>query len=81
MLISPSVIVAEFHVIGIAVNEPKADSPLIVDRNGVLSLTVALEWVEPIARRNLQVVNGSHKTRAQLPLRQQRLPVEDHLKL
>ena len=44
------VIVAELDVIGIAILEAKANAPLIVDTDRVLTRTIALECVQPISR-------------------------------
>ena len=49
------VIVADFDVVCVAVDEPKADTPLIVHGDGVLALAVSLERMEAIARRYFQV--------------------------
>ncbi len=35
-------IIGYFHIIGIAISEAKAYTPLVIDRNGVLSLAVTL---------------------------------------
>jgi hypothetical protein len=48
-----SVIVADFDVIGIAVDESKTDSPLVIDGNGVLPDSVVLKGMQPIAARDL----------------------------
>lgn len=48
-------IVAELDVVRVAIIEPKADAPLIIDRDGMLPCTVAFECVEPVAGRNAQV--------------------------
>ena len=47
--------VAELDVIGIAVSEPKADSPLIIDGDRVLACPVTLQRVQPITWRHLKV--------------------------
>ena len=48
-------IVAELNVVRVAVVEPKADAPLIIDRDRMLPGTLAFEGVEPLAGRNAQV--------------------------
>ena len=48
-------IVAGLDVVRVAVVEPKADAPLIIDRDRMLPCTVAFEGVEPVAGRNAQV--------------------------
>jgi len=48
-------VVGQFHIVSITVDEPKADAPLIVDSNGMLSLPLLLEFMKAVARRNLQV--------------------------
>jgi len=51
-----SVIVCDLDIVGITIDEPEADAPLVVDRDGVLSLPVLPKLVEPIAGRNLKVI-------------------------
>ena len=48
-------IVAELDVVRVAFVEPKADAPLIIDRDRMLPGTITLEGVEPVAGRNAQV--------------------------
>jgi hypothetical protein len=55
MVILQLVVVAELDVVCIAVFEPEADAPLVVDRDGVLPRAIAFESVKPIAGRNLEV--------------------------
>jgi hypothetical protein len=50
-----SVIICHLNVVGIAGVKPKANPPLIIDRNRILAGPVSFQFVEPIARRNLQV--------------------------
>lgn len=49
-------VVADFNVVGIAIDEAKTDAPLVVDRYGVLAMPIAPEGVEPVPGRSLQVV-------------------------
>lgn len=49
-------IVADLDLVGVAANEPKADTPLIVHGDGVLTLPVTLERREAIAGWHFQVV-------------------------
>ena len=51
-------IVAELDIVGIAIFEPKADAPLIVDSDRMLPRAVAFERMEPVAGRYPQV--GEH---------------------
>jgi hypothetical protein len=48
-------IITDFDIVGIAVNKPEADAPLIIDGDGMLTFSVAPESVKPIAGRYLQV--------------------------
>lgn len=48
-------IIHDRNVAGVPVAPNKADTPLIVDPNAVLSLTVSVERFQPIARRRCQV--------------------------
>jgi hypothetical protein len=57
-----SVIVCHFNIVGIALHEPEADAPLVVDGDRMLSFSVSAEFVEPIARRNPKVI----QTRGQI---------------
>lgn len=53
-----SVVIAQFDVERIPVDEPKADTPLVVDGDGVKSVAFARERVQAISQRHLQVVQG-----------------------
>ena len=59
-----SVIVHDFNVLRMAVIEPEADAPLLVDANAPLSLARAQQRFEPVGRRQTQVVD--HSGRVQL---------------
>jgi len=48
-------IVADLDIIGIAIVKAKTDTPLIVDGDRILPLSVAGQRMEPIARRGLQI--------------------------
>ena len=52
-------VIADFDIVGIAIDEAEADTPLLVDCYGVLALPVASESVEPVPGRSLQVVEPS----------------------
>lgn len=49
-------IIADFDIEGVAVDVPKTDAPLIIDRNGVLALAIALQRVQPIPRGHPEIV-------------------------
>ena len=51
-----SVIINDLNVVGIAVVPSKADPPLIVDPDAVLTGSVALELLEPISWRHSQII-------------------------
>ena len=50
------VIVRDLDIVGITIDEPEANAPLIIDMDRVLSLPVSPELMEPIAARNLKIV-------------------------
>ena len=52
-------IVADLDVIRVAIGESKADPPLIVHGDGVLSLAVTLQSMEAIAGWHLQSPDSS----------------------
>lgn len=52
-------IIRDFYIVGIAIEKTKANAPLIVDGDRVLSLTVPFELMKSISRRKLQVIQGS----------------------
>ncbi len=52
-------IVDDFDVVRIAISPPKANSPLVVDPDAVLALSVAAEFLQSIARRNSQITKRS----------------------
>ena len=49
-------VVAELDIKRVAVHEPKADSPLIIHRYRMLTLSISGERVEPIAWRYPEVI-------------------------
>ena len=49
-------VVADFNVVGVAVLKPETDTPLVVDGDRVLTSTIMPEVVEPVAGRDLEVV-------------------------
>ena len=55
-----SVIIANFDIEGIAIGEPKADAPLIVYGDSVLSFPVSAAGVELVTRRYLEVFKLRH---------------------
>jgi len=50
------VVVGHLYFVGIAILEAKTHSPLIVDADGVLTLSIAAQGVEPIAGGDSEVV-------------------------
>ena len=51
-------VVRNLDVVGIPVDEPETDAPLVVDGDGMLSFPVSLKFVESVAGRNLQVLEA-----------------------
>jgi hypothetical protein len=49
------VIVRYFDIVGITIIKPETDTPLIVDVDRILSLSVPSELMKPIAGRNLEI--------------------------
>jgi hypothetical protein len=49
------VVVDDFDVKGVIVSPSKADPPLLIDPNTVLPAPIALELLEPLTRRHLQI--------------------------
>ena len=50
------VVVCDLHLVGVAIDEPEAYTPLIVDANRVLPLPILSELMKTISGRNLKVV-------------------------
>jgi hypothetical protein len=50
------VIVDNLDIVRVSVLPPKADAPLVVDANAVLTLSVTAQRFEPIAGRDAQVL-------------------------
>ena len=51
-----SMVIDQFHLVGIAVSPNKAQSPLIVDADAVLAFPVARQCLQPIAGRHPKIV-------------------------
>jgi hypothetical protein len=52
------VVVAEFDIVRVSVLPAEADPPLVVHANAVLSFAVARKCLEPVARRDTQIVEA-----------------------
>jgi hypothetical protein len=61
-LILALVVVGHLDLERVAIDEPKADAPLIIDGNGVLTLAIVSKCMKPVAGRHPQVV----ETRSQV---------------
>jgi len=48
-------IIAKLDIVGIAINEPKADAPLIIYRNRMLPFAILRKGMHAIPRRNTKV--------------------------
>ena len=55
------VIVGDLDVVGVAVGETKADSPLVIDGNRMLPCPLSLERVKPVAWRDLEIIKPSRE--------------------
>jgi len=51
-------VVTDLNVVGITVDEPEADPPLIVDRNRILPSAIARKLMESISRRDPQIIQS-----------------------
>ena len=51
-------IVINFHVVCVAIDEAKANSPLIINGNGVLALSIASQRMQPISGRNIEIIQS-----------------------
>ena len=51
-------VIGYFNIIGVTLHEPKTNTPLIVDCNGMLSFPVAFEGMQSVARRNPKVAES-----------------------
>ena len=58
MLIAPSVVIDNLDVFGSGGGPAEADSPLIIDADAVLPLSVSCERFKVIARRRLQELDS-----------------------
>jgi hypothetical protein len=54
-------VITDLNVVSVAIDKPKADSPLIVDRNRMLPFPVAAKGVESVARRYFQIVKPNRQ--------------------
>jgi hypothetical protein len=63
------VVVGDLDLVGVAVGETKADSPLVVDGNRMLPCPLSRERVKPVAWRDLEIIKPSRQVDVlQLPL-------------
>lgn len=54
-------VITDLHVVSVAINEAKADSPLVVYRNRMLTYPITLQRVESVARRHSQIVQPNRQ--------------------
>ena len=70
MVSRASVIVTELDLEGIAIDEPEADSPLVVDGDSILPVAIAAQGVQSIATGGAEVGEPRCRiNRIELPLR------------
>jgi hypothetical protein len=50
------VIITDLDIVGIIINKPKADTPLVIDGDGVLSLSVTFECMKTVPGWNPQII-------------------------
>jgi len=63
-------VVEDFHVLGRAFPPDKADPPLVVDPDAVLTPAVAFQGFQPVPRRHLEILKGLGRVdHLQLPAR------------
>jgi hypothetical protein len=55
------VVICNFYIICIGINEPKTNTPLIVYGNGILSFSISPQFVEPVAERNHQIIQAGRQ--------------------
>lgn len=55
---TPLVIVDDFHVEGVAVFPPEADTPLVVDADAPFTLAITGKLFQAVSRRNPEEIKG-----------------------
>jgi len=56
-----SVVIRDFDIVGVPIFESETYSPLIVDGNGVLPLSIPSQFMKPITWRHFQILqSGRH---------------------
>src|SRR5271166_6190762 len=76
-VISPSMIVHELDVIGVPVAPHEANAPLLIDADRMLAAPFTRQRLEPVARRNAQVVEPRDRFK-QEQLRQVQITASAH---
>jgi hypothetical protein len=56
VIASGLVVVGYLYFVGIAALEAKADPPLLVDEYGVLTLSVSVQGMQPVAGRDSEII-------------------------
>ena len=51
-------VVYDFHIVGVAVPPNEADAILIIDTDAVLALALAMQSLQPVSGRNIQIIQG-----------------------
>ena len=51
-------VIDDFHIAGIAVPPHEADAIMIIDSDAVLTLSLAVQSLQPVSGRNIQIIQS-----------------------
>jgi hypothetical protein len=51
-------VISDFNIVGISIPKTEADPPLVFDRDRVLILSISLQAVKAVARRNPEIITS-----------------------
>ena len=49
-------VVDDFHIVGVAIPPNEADAILIIDSDAVLAFALAVQSLQPVSGRNIQII-------------------------
>jgi hypothetical protein len=52
-------VINDLDIVGIAIPKTEADTPLVIDRDRVLALSISLQDMQTVARRNPEIIKAT----------------------
>jgi hypothetical protein len=54
-------VIADLNIVRIAILEPEADPPLVINRDGMLAFAITFQPMQSVSRRYLEIIKARRK--------------------